>query len=180
MKNNKEKKRPNFFIRLLIKLFLLCIIFVASVVITRYYFSGDSAVEETNLSNISLDNIYLNSKIDNIDLSKYTDTDTVQENCNNNYKELGIKTNTNREIEYIITNTSKVSLNIDGETNLKRITDVQKILGNDCKIKTYSKDNNHQKIAIYEDRANSTYLGVVYSRYNNEIIRVILSTNKID
>ena len=85
-------------------------------------------------------------------------------------------------ITYIIADFKKVELDIGKELS-KKISKVNSIwdnLGDNYKTEIYKpEENNYWKITRYVDTDNSIYLGIVFSRYNNEISKLILSNERI-
>ena len=181
MKKNSEKKKMNFLLKALIYIGVLLLIFVVTILGTKYYFyDSDSAIKKTDLSAVSVDDIKLGQNINDVDLTKYTATENVVDNCNYNFEELSIKTDSKGEIEYINANYRKVKLYVGQEENEIILNKIWEILGSNYDTKMYKeKENNYWKIAKYVDTENDIYLGLVYSRFNNEMINVILSNKKI-
>jgi hypothetical protein len=178
-----KKKKNNFFLKTLIYLCVLAAAFVVTVLGTKYYFyDSDYAVKKTDLSNVSIDDIKLGMNINDIDISKYTTTDKVVDKCNYNFEELSIKTDSKGNITYIVANYKKIELNV-GQENSEKISKVNTIwntLGSNYKTEVYNpEENNYWKITRYVDSDNSIYLGIIFSRYNNEISKIILSNERI-
>ena len=121
--------------------------------------------------------------ISSIDLSKYTPIDTNVDECNYNFEELSIKTNTKGIIEYIVANFSDIELYVGQEDTgerMKKVNEVWNVLGGNYKNENYKpKENNYWKISKYIDNEDDIYFGVVFSRYNNEMSKVILSSKRI-
>ncbi len=178
-----KKKKLNFFSKSIIYLIVLVVIFFITVMGTKYYFyDSDYAVKKTDLSKVTIDSIKLGMNISEVDLSKYTSTENVIDKCNYNFEELSIKTDSKGKISYIIANYKKIDLDMQQEKS-EKITKVNGIwseLGSNYKTDIYKPDdNNYWKISRYVDTENSIYLGIVYSRYNNEISKIILSNDRI-
>ncbi len=183
MKKSRAKK---FFVKTGIYLLILSIFFVIAVLGTKYYFyDSDYAVKQTVLSEVSIDNIKLGMNISDVDLSKYTETDEIVEECNYNFEELSIKADSKGKIRYIIANYSKIDLFVGQEQDenskrMKKVNEVWEILGSNQKTELYKeKENNYWKISRYVDSQNDIYLGLVFSRYNNELNKIILSDERI-
>ncbi len=182
--NNKQsKEKMNFFTRFLIYIGVFTVLFICTILGTKYYFyDSDFAVKKTDLSTITIDKIKLGMNYNEIDTSKYTQSNTIEDNCNYNFEEISIKTNSKGVITEIIAPYNKVTVSL-GENidKAKKINDIWKVLGSNYENKIYKpKENNYWKITKYFDTENKIYLGVVYSRYNNEIYKIILSNHKIE
>ena len=55
-----------------------------------------------------------------------------------------------------------------------------KALGSNYTKDTYKpEENNYWRICRYTDSKHGIYIGIVYSRYNNDIAKIIVSTRKI-
>ena len=68
----------------------------------------------------------------------------------------------------------------DNTVKVNKVNDIWKELGENYKTEMYKpEENNYWKITRYVDTDNSIYFGVVFSRYNNEILNVILSNQRI-
>lgn len=178
-----KKKKLNFFSKTIIYLVTLVVIFLITIFGTKYYFyDSDYAVKKTDLSKITIDNIKLGMNINEVDISKYKTIENIVDKCNYNFEELSIKTDSKGKISYIIANYKKISLDIQQE-NGEKVTKVNGIwseLGSNYKTEIYKPDdNNYWKISKYVDTENNIYLGIVYSRYNNEISKIILSNDRI-
>ncbi len=187
MKNkNKSNSKPksNFFVKALIYLGILVVLFVGTIWGTKYYlYDSDRNIEDTDLSAVSVCGIKLGSNISEVDLSRLTETDVVQPGCNYNYKEISFKADSNGKITYIIAKYSKDTFEC-GQTKEKElnksITSVRAILGDKYVEEMYQKEvDNSRKINKYTDLERDIHLGIVYSRYNNEMLQVILSIDKI-
>ena len=64
MKKNSEKKKMNFLLKALIYIGVLLLIFVVTILGTKYYFyDSDSAIKKTDLSAVSVDDIKLGQNI---------------------------------------------------------------------------------------------------------------------
>ena len=63
---------------------------------------------------------------------------------------------------------------------MKKVNEVWNVLGGNYKNENYKpKENNYWKISKYIDNEDDIYFGVVFSRYNNEMSKVILSSKRI-
>ena len=180
MKNGKKK----FLFKSIIYIVILVAIFFGTVSFTKFYFyDSDYSVKSTELNTVSIDDIKLGMDINSIDLSKYTPVDSKIDECNYNFEELSIKTNTKGIIEYIVANFSDVDLFVgqeDTSKRMKKVNEVWNVLGGNYKNENYnSKENNYWKISKYIDNEDDIYFGIVYSRYNNEMSKVILSSQRI-
>lgn len=178
-----KKKKLNFFSKSIIYIIIFVIVFLVSVLGTKYYFyDSDYSVKKTELSKISIDDIKLGMNISEIDLSKYTAIDEVIDKCNYNFKEISLKTDSKGKITYIIANFKIIKLELGQEETkvISKVNHVWDILGENYKDEIYNpEENNYWKIARYVDTDNSIYFGVIFSRYNNEISKVILSSERI-
>lgn len=178
------KKKSNFFFKSILYIFILILILIVTTVFTKWYFyDSDYAVEKTDLSAVSIENIKLRMNINDIDTSKYTKIDDVVDGCNYNFEELSIKTSSKGEIEYIIADFKKIN-NLDiGQSEgfiIQKSDDIFEVLGDKCKTDIYkSEENNFRRISKYIDTDNDINFAIVYSRFNNEMLYVILSKDKI-
>ena len=180
MKNGKRK----FLLKSFIYIGILVAIFFGTVSLIKFYFyDSDYSVKSTELDAVAIDNIKLGMNISSIDLSKYTPIDTNVDECNYNFEELSIKTNTKGIIEYIVANFSDIELYVGQEDTgerMKKVNEVWNVLGGNYKNENYKpKENNYWKISKYIDNEDDIYFGVVFSRYNNEMSKVILSSKRI-
>lgn len=162
----------------------LIIIFIVTVLGTKYYFyDSDYAVKKTDLSVVSVDGIKLGMNINEVELSKYTETDTVIINCDYNFKELSLATNEDGIITCIVAKYSKVDLYVgqdENATKIKKVNEIWKILGSNYKNELYNSEvNNYWKLSRYVDTENDIYLGLIFSRYNNELSEIIVSNQRI-
>ena len=120
--------------------------------------------------------------INDIDVSKYTSTDEVVDKCNYNFEEISFKTDSKGVITYIVASFKKIDFKVSEDNTVKvnKVNDIWKELGENYKTEMYKpEENNYWKITRYVDTDNSIYFGVVFSRYNNEILNVILSNQRI-
>lgn len=174
-----------FLIKTVVTILILVALFFVTVKGTKWYFyDSDINVEQTDLGEVSIDGLKLGMNIDSVDLSKYTPIETVIEDCEYNFKELSIGVNLVNEIDYIYAPYKK-TLNVyylqpaDAEFS-KNVSVLRQYLGENYTTDQYKKDiDNSRKIAVYTDKENGIHLGLVYSRYNNEMLAVILSKGKI-
>lgn len=178
-----KKKKTNFFSKSIIYIAILIVVFLVTIFGTKYYFyDSDYAVKKTDLSAISIDGVKLGMNISEVDTSVYTPIDEVIDKCNYNFKEISIKTDNKGKITYIIANFKIIDFQL-GQEETKMISKVNHIwdeLGSNYKNEIYNpEENNYWKISRYIDTDNHIYLGVVFSRYNNEISKVILSSERI-
>jgi len=183
VENKQPKKKMNFFTKFLIYTVVFIALFVGTIWGTKYYFyDSDYAVKKTDLSEISIDKIKLGMNYSEIDVSKYKETNTTVDNCNYNFEEISIKTNSKGEITEIIAPYNKVTVSLGNDAErASKINDVWKALGSNYDNEIYKpKENNYWKITRYFDTENKIYLGIIYSRYNNEIQKIILSNHKIE
>lgn len=176
-------KKHGFLYKFLISVVILIILFVVTVFGTKYYFyDSDYAVKKTDLLAVSIDGIKLGMNINDIDLSKYTNIDSFVEGCNHNFKEISIKSDSKGKIKYIVASYKDVEFDVGQESSvkLKKVNEIWDILGKNYKTDMYnSQENNYWKISKYSDTDNHIYLGIVFSRYNNDILNVILSDERI-
>ena len=180
MKNKKNK----FLFNTIIYICILIAIFFITVSFTKYYFyDSDYSVKSTDLTMVSIDNIKVGMDINSVDLSNFTPIDSKVEECNYNFEELSIKTNTKGIIEYIIANFSDVDLYVGQEDTgerMKKVNEVWNVLGGNYKNENYKlEENNYWKISKYIDNDDDIYFGVIFSRYNNDISKLILSNQRI-
>ncbi len=179
-----KKRKMNFLLKALIYLAVLAVLFVIAIWGTKYYFyDSDFSVKKTDLSNVSVDGIKIGMNISDIDVSKYTQTDNVVDDCDYNFEELSFKTDSKGNITYIFANYRKVDLlygQEDTVTKAMKVNEIWNVLGENYKTDMYKPDeNNYRKISKYSDTDNDVYLGIVYSRYNNELLNIIVSKNRL-
>ena len=179
-----KKKKMNIFLKALIYLGVLVVLFVGTIWGTKYYFyDSDFAVKKTDLSAISVNEIKIGMHISEVDLSKYTQSVNVVDECNYNYEEISLKTDDEGRIVYITAGYKNIDLYVgqeDTSTKIKKVNEVWKTLGSNHKEELYKPDeNNYRKITRYLDPDNDVYLGIIYSRYNNEILSIIVSAERI-
>lgn len=181
--NRQPKKKMNPFAKFFIYIVVFIALFVGTIWGTKYYFyDSDYAVKKTDLSAISIDKIKLGMDYSEVDVSKYKETNITEDNCNYNFEELSIKTNSKGVITEIIAPYNKVTVSLGEDIErASKINDVWKALGSNYDNEIYRpKENNYWKITRYFDTENKIYLGIIYSRYNNEIQKIILSDHKIE
>lgn len=178
-----KKKKMNFFSKTIIYLVILAAVFLVTVLGTKYYFyDSDYAVKKTDLSVVSIDGIKLGTNISEIDTSKYTQTDKVVDECNYNFEELSFETDSKGNVTYIVASLKKIDIDVGQEDDEKiaKVNAIWKALGSNYKTEIYNpEENNYWKISRYVDTDNEIYLGIIFSRYNNEISKVILSNERI-
>lgn len=184
MKNRKSNSLVRFIVKFFVYTLILIGLFGITVWGTKYYFyDSDFAVKRTDLAIVSVDGIKIGMDATKIDTSKYEVIDQVVDNCNYNFKELSFRTNEKNQVEYIVANYSKIDLEVGQEENSKRIKKVNEVwdlLGRNYKSELYnSEENNYWKIARYSDTENNIYLGLIYSRYNNELNKIIISNERL-
>lgn len=178
-----KNKKKTFFSKAIIYLISLIFIFLITVFATKYYFyDSDYAVEETDLTGISIDGIKIGMNINDIDLSKYTKIDDVIDKCNYNFEEISFKTDSKNIITYIVASFKKTDLIINdkNKAEISKVNDIWDELGDNYKTEIYKpEENNYWKISRYVDKENDVYFGIIFSRYNNEILNIILSDERI-
>lgn len=179
-----KKKKMNWFLKTLIYLGVLVVLFVATIWGTKYYFyDSDFAVKKTDLAAVSVDGIKIGMNISEVDLSKYTQAVTVVEDCNYNYEELSLKTDDEGRIVYIVAAYKNIDLYVgqeDNSTRIKKVNEIWGILGSNHKEELYKpEENNYRRISRYLDTDNDVYMGLIFSRYNNEMLEIILSAERI-
>lgn len=184
MKNKKSNGFVRFIVKFFVGILILIGLFFLTVKGTKYYFyESDYAVKRTDLSIVAINGIKLGMKASEVDTSEYEISEEVVEDCNYNFKELSFRTNDAGVIEYIVANYSKVDLEVGQEDNslrIKKVNEVWNLLGKNYKAELYnSEENNYWKIARYSDTENDIYLGLVYSRFNNELNKIILSNKRL-
>ena len=179
----KQKKKFGFIKKAITYFSFLIVIFAAAVFGTKYYlYDSDARVEQTDLSQVSIDGIKLYDLASDIDISKYNYTEQVTDKCNYNFRELSYKTNSKEEVDYINADFKKVDVVLSEEFTDKptRVKQVWDILGTNYTLDKYRpEENNYWKICRYTDSVHGIYVGIVYSRYNDEIYRIIVSNSKI-
>jgi len=178
-----QKRKMNFLSKTFIYLIILVILLVVATLFTKYYlYDSTWKVKQTDLSQVEIDGIKLGSIASDIDTSKYEYTQDKVDNCNYNYKEISYKTNSKGDIVYIIADYKKVGVNFTSDQQEKpsKITDVWNMLGENYTKSTYKpEENNYWRICKYVDTEHGIYIGIVYSRYNNDISKIIMSKEKI-
>ncbi len=184
MKKNKKNSFGKFVLKMIIYIVVLVAIFGLTVWGTKYYFyDSDYSVKSTDLSIVSVDGIKIGMDLSQIDITKYSVADENIGDCNFNFEGLSFKTNEKGVVEYIIADYSKTDLYVgqdESAAKIDKVNGIWDILGKDYKASIYnSKVDNYWKIAKYSDTTNDIYLGLIYSRYNNELNKVILSNKRI-
>ena len=179
-----KKKKMNWFLKSLIYLGVFAVLFVATIWGTKYYFyDSDFAVKKTDLSAVSVNGIKIGMNIKEVDLSKYTQAVNVVDDCNYNYEEISLKTDDEGRIVYIVAPYKNIDLYVgqeDTTTKIRKVNEVWQVLGSNHKEELYKPDeNNYRKITRFLDPDNDVYLGLIYSRYNNEILSIIVSAERI-
>ena len=179
----KGKKKSNFLKKSLIYLAFFAILLFATIKGTKYFFyDSDFTVKQTDLSELTIDGIKLNDIATSVDTSEYNFTDYTEPSCNYNFKEISYRANANDQIEYIVADYKKVNVKFNDEQQekLSRISDVWQALGTNYTKDTYKpEENNYWRICRYTDSKHGIYLGIVYSRYNIDIAKIIIYTLKI-
>ena len=179
----KQKKKNHFLKKALIYFIFLLVIFAATVFLTKHFlYDTDSNVEQSDLSLVTIDGIKLYDLVADTDISSYNYTEQETDKCNYNFRELSFKTNSKEEIVYINADYKKVNVNfgVELESKPSRLKEIWKVLGDNYTLERYKpEENNFWKICKYTDSEHGIYIGIVYSRSNDEIYRIIISNNKI-
>ena len=71
-------------------------------------------------------------------------------------------------------------INDKNKAEISKVNDIWDELGDNYKTEIYKpEENNYWKISRYVDKENDVYFGIIFSRYNNEILNIILSDERI-
>ena len=71
-------------------------------------------------------------------------------------------------------------INDKNKAEISKVNDIWDELGDNYKTEIYKpEENNYWKISRYVDKENDVYFGIILSRYNNEILNIILSDERI-
>lgn len=157
-----------------ILILITCIALVVCTVIVIM----NNKVENTNLSNVKIDELTIGTKEDKIDLTKYTKSDRYSGKYKYKYEEIVIDINDKKEVNYLYGKLDEEKINITvNDKNIKKINDVVDILGKNYINKSYDSEQQLREY-IYKDFNYHIKLEVIYSTNNKEVYWLILSELK--
>ncbi|PGZ94351.1 hypothetical protein COE51_22760 [Bacillus pseudomycoides] len=138
---------------------------------------------ETNLKNTSLDSVSINNiriydDINDLDLSSYIKSDRFSyKNTKYQYENMVLDVNKEQLITYLFGFFSENEVIINGQSGLKDINSVTKLLGNNFK-ESWEDREQRLKYHSYYDKNNKIILKIVYSDVSKELVWVEISSNK--
>ena len=123
----------------------------------------------TNLSNISADNIKINSNVNNIDFSKYTKSNKYQGDYRYKFDELLINTTKDKvSFMFIRLDNNKIDFKINSKGSIKNISDVTNLLGSYFKDSLENKDKSLRKRTYY-DKTRGIKADFIYSDIDEKL-----------
>ncbi len=130
---------------------------------------NDSNIKTTNLNNIFVDNIKINSNIKDVDLTKYTKSNRHSGNYTYLFDEIVLNV-TNNKVDYLFSrfDENKTIISVNDKSNLIKIDEISNLLGNNFKDKWYDKEQG-LKTYLYYDFENKIRANFVYSSYDNTL-----------
>ena len=136
----------------------------------------DKKLESTDLSNIYVDNMTINTKINSEDLLKYTNSDRYSGNYKYKFEEIIIDVDNNNEINYLFSRFDEnyTDIKVNGK-EVKTIDDVKNILGNNYQEKNYDKEQQ-LKECIYKDNDKNMMAEFVFSINDGKLVFIILNS----
>lgn len=131
-------------------------------------------LENTDLSNIRLDNMKIGDIISEEDLSKYNESDKYIKKTKYTFEEICIDVDDKEQINYLFARFDEyyIDININDTNNLKLIKDIENILGNNFQDKKYDSEQLLREY-IYIDKVNNLKAEFIYSQ-NTNILRWII------
>ena len=131
-------------------------------------------LENTDLSNIRLDNMKIGDKISEEDLSKYNESDKYIKETKYTFEEICINVDDKEQINYLFARFDEyyIDININDTNNLNLIKDIENILGNNFQDKKYDSEQLLREY-IYIDKVNNLKAEFIYSQ-NTNILRWII------
>ena len=101
--------------------------------------SCSNNLENTDLSNIKLDNMKIGDIISEKDLSKYNESDRYSKKTKYTFEEICIGVDDKEQINYLFARFDEdyIDININDKNNFKLIKDIENTLGNNFQDKEY-------------------------------------------
>lgn len=140
--------------------------------------SNIEKLNNTNLSNIYLDNLSITQKLNIEDLNKYTKSDRYSYDYKYKFEEIVIDTDSYENINYLFARFDEdyIDIKVNNES-LTNINDLIKILGNNYKDKNYDREQQLREY-IYTDYENGIQAEFIYSENDNSLTWIILRKTK--
>ena len=153
------------------KILILPLIIISVIILT----GCNKKIESTDLTNIYLDDMTIDMKIDLKKLSNYTTTDRYSGNYKYKFEEIIIDTNKDNKINYLFAKLDNNTVDIKINNNkIKTIDEVSNILGNNYQDKTYDREQQLKEY-IYIDKENKIKAEFVYLTWDKHVVWIILS-----
>ena len=153
------------------KILILPLIIISVIILT----GCNKKIESTDLTNIYLDDMTIDMKIDSKKLSNYTITDRYSGNYKYKFEEIIIDTNKDNKINYLFAKLDNNTVDIKINNNkIKTIDEVSNILGNNYQDKTYDREQQLKEY-IYIDKENKIKAEFVYLTWDKHVVWIILS-----
>ena len=153
------------------KILILPLIILSVITLT----GCNKKIESTDLTNIYLDDMTIDMKIDSKKLSNYTTTDRYSGNYKYKFEEIIIDTNKDNKINYLFAKLDNNTVDIKINNNkIKTIDEVSNILGNNYQDKTYDREQQLKEY-IYIDKENKIKAEFVYLTWDKHVVWIILS-----
>lgn len=133
-------------------------------------------IENTDLSNIRLDNMKIGDIISEKILSKYTTSDRYSKKAKYRFEEICIDVDNKEEINYLFAKFDEdyIEININDTNNFEKIEDIENILGNKFEDKKYDSEQLLRE-HIYVDEVNNLKAEFIYSESDDILRWIILS-----
>ena len=140
------------------------------------FISCGNSLENTDLSNIKLDNMQVGDIISEKDLSKYNNSDRYGTKTKYTFEEICIDVDNKEAINYLFARFDEdyINISINNKNNLKLIKHIENILGNNFKDKKYDSEQQLRE-HIYIDEVNNIKARFIYSQYDDILRWIILS-----
>jgi len=137
-------------------------------------------IENTDLSNIRLDNMKIGDIISEKNLSKYTASDRYSEKAKYKFEEICIDVDDKEKINYLFARFDEdyIDININDTNNFELIKDIENILGNNFEDKKYDSEQLLKEY-VYIDKVNNLKAEFIYSESDDILRWIILSERTI-
>ena len=131
----------------------------------------------TDLSGISIDGIRIGTPIKDVDLERYHDTGRYSGNYAYLYDEIILDTK-NETVSYLFGRFDEpaIQISVNGISAFNSIDDISALLGDNCREKTYDREQ-HLLEHIYYDYDHQLTAEFIYSGYDGSLLWGILSAN---
>ena len=139
--------------------------------------SAGTGIESTDLTDIAIDELQINQKLDTEGLNGYTESDRYSGDYKYKFEELIIDTDNDDRITYLFGRFDEIGISVSGKNDIVYVSETAEVLGDSYLEQVYDREQ-HLSQHTYFDKENGIKAEFIYSDFDGSLVWLVIRAER--